>query len=137
MTTEDDKKANANGSDDKKNVSADDKSDKSDDLTKQAMIPKTRFDQVNEQRKTAEAELQQVADEMKKDIPEEYADLVPDLSPSKLIAWIRNAHAKGLFDPKTSADSLDSKRPKGKQEVTDFEGMSPQAIMATGYGTKK
>lgn len=121
-----------------KDVDADDKGDKKTDQKKtdQNMIPKTRFDQVNEARKTAEAELKSVADELKADVPEDFQDLIPDLPPAALIKWIRNANAKGLFDPKGSSDSPDSKRPDKKKETPSFEGMSPQAIMATGYGKK-
>jgi len=100
------------------------------------MIPKGRFDQVNEQKKAAEAELKSVADELKADVPEEFASLIPDLPPAALIKWIRAANASGLFDPKGSTDSPDSKRHEKKTETTDFSGMSPQAIMATGYGKK-
>ena len=120
------------------NVDAADKGEKKTDqkTTDQNMIPKTRFDQVNEARKSAEAELKSVADELKADIPEEFADLIPDLPPAALIKWIRNATAKGLFDLKGKSDSPDSKRPDKKTDVPNFEGMSPQAIMSTGYGKK-
>jgi hypothetical protein len=100
------------------------------------MIPKVRFDQVNEQKKAAEAELKSVADELKADVPEEFASLIPDLPPAALIKWIRAANASGLFDPKGSTDSLDAKRHEKKKETKDFSGMSPQAIMATGYNKK-
>jgi len=93
------------------------------------MIPKGRFDQVNEQKKAAEAELKSVADELKADIPEEFASLIPDLPPAALIKWIRAAHVSGIFNPKASSDSPDSKRAEKKTETTDFENMTPQAIM--------
>jgi len=107
-----------------------DKSDQSD----QSTIPKHRFDSVNEKRKAAEAELKEIAEELKKDIPEDFQDLVPDLPPAQLIKWIRSAIARGLFDPKT-ADSPDAKRTNQKQTV-DLSGLSPQQMMAKGYGKK-
>jgi hypothetical protein len=62
-------------------------------------------------------------------------ELIPDLPPAQKIKWIQQANAKGLFEPK-SKEPIDSKRP-GEKPPTNFEGMSPQAIMATGYKTTK
>ncbi len=94
-------------------------------------IPKSRLDQEIAKRKEAETELKTIAENLKKDVPEDFQDLVPDLPPGKLIAWIRSANVKGLFDP-PSKEPIDSKRP-GDKKPTNFDNMSPQAIMATGY----
>ena len=94
-------------------------------------IPKSRLDQEITKRKEAETELKTIADNLKKDVPEEMQELIPELSPGKLITWLRSANAKGLFNPQ-SKEPIDSKRP-GDQKPTDFDNMSPQAIMATGY----
>ena len=107
---------------DKKDRAAHDKSD---------WIPRSRFNEVNEKRKSIEKELSEIAEDLKSSVPEDFQDLIPDLPPGKLISWLRNTSEKGLFDSK-SKESIDSKRPSD-QKPKDFEGMSPQAIMATGY----
>lgn len=88
------------------------------------MIPKSRFDEVNQKRKDAEESLQSVVAEMKDDIPEEYRDLVPSLPATEQIKWIRTAQKSGLFSPKGPSNSPDSKRPGGKggdAALTDYE----------------
>ena len=110
---------------DEKNVTVNDKDENKD------RIPISRLNQEIEKRKAAEIELSTIAEDLKKDVQEDFQDLIPDLPPGKLITWLRNASAKGLFDSK-SKEPIDSKRP-GDKKPTDFEGMSPQAIMATGY----
>lgn len=98
-------------------------------------IPLSRLQQEIEKRKSSDAALTELADELKEDIPEEKHDLIPDLPPLKLVKWIRKAMGQGLFDEKKEAGSIDSKRANDKTPK-DFEGMSPQSIMATGYKTK-
>jgi hypothetical protein len=96
-------------------------------------VPYTRFQQVNEQKKAAEGTLQELVDELKQDIPEDMQDLVPNgLNPADQVRWIRNAMKKGLFSQGQAQDGPDPKRAGGKPP-TDFEGMSPQSIMAQGY----
>ena len=114
-----------------KNVNADDKGDQNKDKNTEHLIPKSRLDAEIAKRKEAETELKTIADNLKADVPGDYQELIPDLPPGKLITWLRNASAKGLFNPQ-SKDSLDTKRP-GDKKPTDFEGMSPQSIMAMGY----
>ena len=97
------------------------------------MIPKVRLDQEIAKRKTAEDALKEVADTLTESIPEEHRDLVPDLPPQKLIKWIQQANAKGLFTQK-QVDSLDKKRP-GDKQPQDFSGLSPQQMMSRGYKT--
>jgi len=99
------------------------------------MIPKTRFDQLNEQKKSAEAALKTVVDELIQDIPEDMRDLVPAIAPAEQVKWIRNAIQRGVFAKK--ADSGPDARRPGGNRGSDFAGMSPQAIMATGYKTVK
>jgi len=107
--------------------------DKKDDV-KDHMVPKSRLDSEIEKRKGAESELKDIAEELKADIPEEFKDLIPDLPPSKLIKWIRNANAKGLFDPKNENDDtkeIDKKRPSSKK-AEDLDSLSPYAKIARG-----
>ena len=105
--------------------------EKNDDKNK---IPRSRLNQEIDKRKAAEVELQTIAEDLKKDVPEEMQGLIPDLAPAKLITWLRSANAKGLFEPK-SKESIDSKKP-GDKAPTDFKNMSPQALMSRGYKTK-
>ena len=97
------------------------------------MIPKVRLDQEIAKRKTAEDALKEVADTLKESIPEEHRELIPDLAPQKLIKWIQQANAKGLFTQK-QVESLDKKRP-GDKQPQDFSGLSPQQMMSRGYKT--
>ena len=97
------------------------------------MIPKVRLDQEIAKRKTAEDALKEVADTLKESIPEEQRDLIPDLPPQKLIKWIQQANAKGLFAEK-KVEALDKKRP-GDKQPQDFSGLSPQQMMSRGYKT--
>ena len=95
-------------------------------------IPLSRLNHEIEKRKQSDAALNEIAESLIEDIPEDMRDVVPDLSPAAKIKWIRNAIKKGFFDSKAPENSPDSKRPGGKPP-SDFKGMSPQAIMAQGY----
>jgi hypothetical protein len=96
------------------------------------MIPKSRFDQVLQQKKDALAELETVAASLAEDVPEEFRDLIPNLSPAGQIGWLRNAQKKGLFDQR-HVDGLDSERPKGGKPPLDTSNMSPMEMMSHGY----
>ena len=99
-------------------------------------VPRSRLNVEIEKRKALEKELKEVAKQMAEDVPEEFRDLVPtDLPPGKLVAWIKSASAKGLFDQKADKDSLDAKR--NKEKITeDLSNLSPQQMMSKGYGKK-
>jgi len=64
-------------------------------------------------------------------VPEDKRGIIPELPPAQKIKWLREAFKLGFFDEK-QVESIDNKRPSGKKP-TDFENMSPRAIMATGY----
>jgi hypothetical protein len=102
--------------------------------TKDGKIPHARLNQEIEKRKATETALKEVADGFVENVPEEMRDLIPDLPPAAKIKWIRDASAKGIFDPKPQ-EGIDTKRPGGKPPA-DFKNMDPRAIMATGYKTK-
>ncbi|HPJ68347.1 MAG TPA: hypothetical protein PLS62_11215 [Desulfobacteraceae bacterium] len=97
------------------------------------MIPKARFDQLNEQKKAALSELKEVADLLTEDVPEDYRDLVPDLGPAQKIAWIRNAIKKGIFDKQVN-NGLDTRQPIGKPAV-NYADMDVQQKLRAGYKT--
>ena len=114
-----------------KNVNADDTDDQNKnqnvttDVKSEHMIPKSRFDQVNTQKKELETTLQGIADDMKAELPKPYQSLVPaQLSPAKQIDWIRTAHKSGIFENQKVKDGLDSKRPSDKK-TQDFSNMNP------------
>jgi hypothetical protein len=95
-------------------------------------IPRHRLNEEIEKRKASEKTLKEVADNLVEDIPEDKRNIVPDLPPAAKIAWLKDAFKMGFFEDKKT-ESIDSKRP-GDLKPTNFDNMSPQAIMATGYG---
>lgn len=101
------------------------------DQTQEKTVPYARFQQVNEAKKQAETELQAVADGLKEEVPEEFRGLIPDLPPGQLIKWLRQAQAKGIFNP-PKADALDSKRP-GDKKTPDLNAMTPHQMRVAGY----
>jgi hypothetical protein len=97
------------------------------------MIPKSRFDELNDKRKAAVQALEDIASGFIETIPDDMREMVPDLPPAEKIKWIQSAQKKGLFTkPK---NGLDSKKPGDKPPI-DFSNLSPQAIMAQGYKSK-
>ena len=123
---------NVNDTDDQnknQNVNSDVKSDH--------MIPKSRFDQINTQKKELETTLQKIADDMKAELPEPYQNLVPsELSAPKQIDWIRTAHKSGIFENQKVKDGLDSKRPSDKK-TQDFSTMNPIELIEHGLKNPK
>lgn len=99
------------------------------------MIPKSRFDQVIQQKREAESALDDIANNLIEEIPEDMRDIIPDLPPVQKIKWITTANKKGFFGSQHNHNGPDSKRP-GDKVPQDFSNMSPQAIMALGYKTK-
>jgi hypothetical protein len=101
------------------------------DQSQEKTVPYARFQQVNEAKKQAETELQAVADGLKEEVPEEFQGLIPDLPPGHLIKWLRQAQAKGIFNP-PKAETLDSKRP-GDKKTPDLNAMTPHQMRVSGY----
>jgi len=102
------------------------------DIKDKDVIPRHRLNEEIEKRKASEKNLQEVADNLVEDVPEDKRSIIPDLLPSAKIAWLKNAFKMGFFEDKKT-ESIDTKRP-GDKKPTNFDNMSPQAIMATGYG---
>jgi hypothetical protein len=96
-------------------------------------IPLSRLNQEIEKRKAVEKTVAEIADSLIEAVPEEFRDIVPNVSPAEKIKWLRIAELKGLFS--TEKPSIDSRKP-GDKAPKDFSGQSPQAIMAQGYGKK-
>lgn len=100
------------------------------------MIPKSRFDQLNEKKKQAEQSLQEVADSFMEDVPEDYKDIVPDLSPAEKIKWIKSAQKKGLFNKQAEA-SPDAETPGKGNKQTDTSNMSSFDLLSHGFKNQK
>ena len=102
-------------------------------LEKEKSVPISRLNEEIEKRKALETELKGMADRLVEDIPEDFKTLIPDLPPGKLIPWLKDATAKGLFTSKeVNNDSVDKKIP-GDKKVEDAENLSPVDRMSTGY----
>jgi hypothetical protein len=92
------------------------------------MIPKSRFDQVNQQKNELNDTLKGLVDELKADIPEDFQDLIPEMKPADQIKWIRNATKKGIFTKKAESGP-DSKAPKSSKDVTpDYSNMGSSEL---------
>ena len=98
------------------------------------MIPKSRLNQEIDKRKASEKALQEVADQLIEDVPEEKRSIIPDLPPAQKISWLKTAFKMDFFSDKTST-SIDTKRPRDKTPA-DFKDMTPTQIMSTGYKSK-
>ena len=99
---------------------------------KENWIPKSRFDQINQQKKEYENTLKEVADSFKEDIPEEYREIIPDLPPKQQIEWVKAAKAKGLFTAKAQ-DGPDSETPGPSNQEVDTSNLSAFDKMRSGF----
>jgi hypothetical protein len=115
--------ANDKGGDDKSNNIVDNSH----------MVPKSRLDAEIDKKKVAETALDEVANALIEEIPEDMRDVVPDLPPAEKIKWLQAAKKKDLFKL-GHVESPDSKRPGGKPS-TDFENMNPHTMRESGYKT--
>ena len=61
------------------------------------MIPKSRLNQEIEKRKASEKALQEVADQLIEDVPEEKRSIIPDLPSAQKIAWLKTAFKMDFF----------------------------------------
>lgn len=105
--------------------------EKPDNKDNKDSVPRHRLNEEIEKRKAFEKTLKEVADGLIEDVPEDKRGIIPDLPPAAKIAWLKNAFKMGFFEDKKT-ESIDTKRP-GDKKPTNFDNMSPQAIMATGY----
>ena len=62
-------------------------------------IPKSRLDQEIEKRKMSETALNEIANTLTEDIPEDMRDIVPDLPPAQKIKWIKTPPRKVFSIP--------------------------------------
>jgi hypothetical protein len=96
------------------------------------MIPKSRFDQVNQQKNELNDTLKGLVDELKADIPEDFQDLIPEMKPADQIKWIRNATKKGIFTKKAESGP-DSETPNKGTKQVDTTGMSTFDMLSHGF----
>lgn len=97
-------------------------------------IPRSRLNQEIEKRKSVEKALQEVAEQLIEDVPEEKRSIIPDLPAPQKISWLKTAFKMDFFSEKQPA-SLDTNRP-GDKSPTNIDSLSPQQKMAQGYKTK-
>lgn len=97
-------------------------------------IPLSRLNQEIEKRKASDSALTELAEELKKDVPEDKAHLIPELSPLKLVKWLRKASAEGLFESKP-AESIDTKRP-GDKKPANLDNLHPVELIKMGLKKK-
>ena len=129
--------ANAGATGESKNTTQEQEQNTSTQTEKtEHMIPKSRFDQVVNQRKEAETALEDIAKELAEEVPEDMRDLIPELPAAKKIQWLRAATKKGLFNGNAPSSSPDSKRTGGKPPL-DFSNMNPVTMMAHGYSKQQ
>jgi hypothetical protein len=100
-------------------------------------IPKHRFDEVNEQKKGLEKDLEKIAETHMEAVPEEFRDIIPkSLSPMDKITFIQNAQKKNLFTKKSSK-SPDSKAPGSGNSDFDPDKSNPLSMIEIGLTDKK
>jgi hypothetical protein len=100
------------------------------------MIPKSRFDEVVQQRKAALAAIGDVVNELTEQIPEYQRDLIPNLPIAEKLKWLQASLKKGLFGSKQIDDALDTKRPN-KQKQEDLSNMNPIELIEHGLKISK
>ena len=133
MTTEEEKKATEDAKIRKAEIDIEVAKLVKEALSKDKSVPISRLNEEIEKRKGLETELKGVADRLIEDIPEDFKALVPDLPSGKLIPWLKDATAKGLFTSKdVNNDSVDTKIASDKK-VLDSKDLSPIDRIATGY----
>ena len=100
-------------------------------------IPKSRFDTINLRLKDAVTALEEVAESLAQDVPEQFQSIIPDLEPGAKIKWIRACQKSGIFDQPVVKDGLDTQRSAGKAPQADYDKMHPDDILKAGYSTTK
>lgn len=120
-----------------------DNGDSAEGTAKQApiMIPKARLDEEVQKRRAVEEQLSAVAESLLADVPEDYRDLIPNVSPAEKVKWLQAAKAKGLFagnaEERPKVPSTDTKAPKTAPREEDLSALPPQVRIARALGGKK
>jgi len=120
-----------------------DNGDSAEGTAKQApiMIPKARLDEEVQKRRAVEEQLNAVAESLLVDVPEDYRDLIPNVSPAEKVKWLQAAKAKGLFSQsseteKTKVPSTDTRAPKTAPREENLSALPPQVRIARALGAK-
>jgi hypothetical protein len=123
-----------------------DNGDSAEGTAKQApiMIPKARLDEEVQKRRAVEEQLNAVAESMLADVPEEYRDLIPNVSPAEKVKWLQAAKAKGLFSQSSETEkpkvpATDTKAPKSAPREEDVSKLPAHMRLVRAYsaGGKK
>ncbi|KAB1443082.1 hypothetical protein [Pseudodesulfovibrio senegalensis] len=89
------------------------------------MLPKSRFDKVNNKLKDMTTQIEGLVAVELEALPEDMRDIVPDLDPVAKLKWLQKVKAKGVFNkaPVRTSDP-DSKRPdtpKNNAGASEYE----------------
>lgn len=105
------------------------------------MIPKARLDEEVQKRRAVEEQLNAVAESLLVDVPEDYRDLIPNVSPAEKVKWLQAAKAKGLFSQSSETEkpkvpSTDTRAPKTAPRDENLSALPPQVRIARALGAK-
>ena len=104
-------------------------------------VPYGSLHEERQKRKAAETQLETMATEMLKQVPEELRGLIPEsLPPLERVAWFNSAKETGIFDKSASTPAVprtDSGQPRMTPPPTDLQKLPPSERMKLGYGGGK
>ena len=98
-------------------------------------IPKVRLDEEIAKRRALEGELDEIANGILAEVPENLKPLIPEgFSPAAKVNWFNNAKATGVFNSKPDVPTTDTGKPSTTPKDTNFKNMPIAARMSAGYG---
>jgi hypothetical protein len=104
-------------------------------------VPYGSLHEERQKRKAAETQLEAMATEMLKQVPEDLRGLIPEsLPPLERVAWFNSAKATGIFDKSASVPDVprtDSSQPRMTPPPSDLQKLPPGERMKLGYGGGK
>ena len=104
-------------------------------------VPYGSLHEERQKRKAAETQLEAMATEMLKQVPEELRGLIPEsLPPLERVAWFNSAKSTGIFEKTASTPAVprtDSGQPRMTPPPTDLQKLPPSERMKLGYGGGK
>jgi hypothetical protein len=109
--------------------------------TAEKTVPYGSLHEERQKRKAAETQLEAMATEMLKQVPEDLRGLIPEsLPPLERVAWYNSAKATGIFNKSASAPDVpktDSGQPRMTPPPADIHKLPPSERMKMGYGGGK
>ena len=111
------------------------------DKAAERTVPYGSLHEERQKRKAAETQLEAMATEMLKQVPEELRGLIPEsLPPLERVAWFNSAKATGIFNNSASNPDVprtDSGQPRMTPPPTDIQKLPASERMKMGYGGGK